>query len=87
MKNKIEWEKIQEDCNWDEYTFTHRLKVPNGWIVRFSFKKDFEYNGWGDKRCIKTDCMVFVPDNEFEWLRIKIRGTRDGLGDNVDENT
>lgn len=58
---KFDWETIH-DPDSDNYDTTYRAKVQGGWIVRH-FELDLN-----NKPRIPALAMVFVPDQEHEWV-------------------
>ena len=61
MKNEKfnKWELLEEENAEDRSTITQRLKVVNGWLVRFYYVAAFSDTSYAG--------MTFVPDKYHKW--------------------
>ena len=64
MKEKFEWELIQEFIGDGMINATYRAKVPGGWIVRH---KEYFIGTTDMPLAATSSSMTLLPDPEHKW--------------------
>jgi len=60
---EVNWEHIKTESNLNFKTILHRLKVPEGWVVKEFFTTIKPKSGKGKTGLI----MTYVPDHQHQW--------------------